>query len=65
MKYTSKLDMTTIPDEVLWAEIGRRRVAKRPEAHGKPKVMRPCPHCGIEFGAREIRVHLPRCPRKR
>lgn len=64
--YTPKLDMSTIPDEVLYAEVGRRRVAKRTEdsGHGHPKVMRPCPHCGKEFGARELRTHRPHCSKR-
>ena len=63
--YTPKLDMSTIPDDVLYAEVGRRRVAKRPEGvGGRPKVNYPCPHCGLEFGARELRKHRPRCPRR-
>jgi hypothetical protein len=27
----------------------------------QPKVMRPCPHCGIKFSAREMRIHKPLC----
>jgi hypothetical protein len=27
----------------------------------REKVMRPCPKCGKEFGARELRDHLPDC----
>jgi hypothetical protein len=64
--YTSKLDMSTVPDDVLYAEVGRRRVAKRPEGvGGRPAVLRPCPHCGHEFGARDLRAHLPHCSKRR
>jgi len=27
----------------------------------RPKVMRPCPKCGKQFGARDLREHKPRC----
>lgn len=28
----------------------------------RPKVLRPCPKgCGKEFGARDLRVHIPKC----
>ena len=63
--YTPTLDMSTIPDEVLYAEVGRRRVAKRPEGvGGRPKVLKECPHCGKDFGARDLRKHVARCPRR-
>lgn len=29
---------------------------------GRPKTKKPCPYCGNEFGARELREHKPRCP---
>jgi hypothetical protein len=64
--WTEKLDMSTIPDEVLFSEIGRRRVAKRdPKNAGPPRVLRPCEWCGKEFGAREMRRHIPHCPKRR
>ena len=28
---------------------------------GRPPVMRPCPHCHIEFSATEMRAHQPAC----
>jgi hypothetical protein len=63
--WTSKLDMSTIPDEVLFAEFGRRRVSKRAEGvGGRPKTLHRCPHCKGEFGARELRAHKPRCPKR-
>jgi hypothetical protein len=30
----------------------------------RPKVLRPCPKCGRPFGARELRKHIPDCPKK-
>ena len=63
--YNPKLDMSSIPDDILYAEVGRRRVAKRPEGvGGRPKVLHECPHCAREFGARDLRKHMPRCPRR-
>jgi hypothetical protein len=29
---------------------------------GRPKHTQPCQWCKIEFGARELRAHRPRCP---
>lgn len=36
----------------------RIRVGRSPRA----KVLKPCPKCGLEFGARELRQHRPVCP---
>jgi hypothetical protein len=64
--YMPRLDMSSIPDDVLYAEVGRRRVAKRPEGvGGRPKILHECPDCHREFGAREIRAHRPQCPKRR
>lgn len=30
---------------------------------GKAKIERPCPFCGEKFGARELREHIPHCPK--
>jgi hypothetical protein len=63
--WTDKLDMSTIPDDVLHAEVGRRRVAHRdPENAGRPRLLRPCKWCKQKFGAREMRVHVPACPKR-
>lgn len=35
---------------------------RRTYGGGRPKKLRPCPHCGARFGAVEFRAHLPRCP---
>lgn len=29
----------------------------------RPKVLKPCPKCGKNFGARELRKHIPTCER--
>jgi hypothetical protein len=31
---------------------------------GPPKVLRPCPFCRKKLGAREMRLHMPRCPKR-
>jgi hypothetical protein len=55
-------DLSHIPDNVLFAEVARRRWERNPEAKGgRPAVPRPCPHCGKEFGGRELRAHAPVC----
>jgi ribosomal protein S26 len=40
----------------------RLSVSQRQHDRGPEKVMRPCDYCGQEFGAREMRLHVPRCP---
>lgn len=59
----SMVDLRKATDEELYAEIERRR-ALRGEVGGRPAVERPCPHCGKEFGARAMRLHLPVCPKR-
>ena len=59
-KWTPDIDPTTIPDEVLKAERARRNSAKRTAygaGSGRPSVMRPCPKCGTEYSAVEMRKH--------
>ena len=34
------------------------------EDRGRPKVMRPCRWCGVEFGARGMITHLRHCDKK-
>ena len=64
--WTDKLDMSTIPSDVLYAEVGRRRVAGRdPENAGRPPIMRACKWCKEKFGAREMRAHVPNCPKRK
>jgi len=48
------------PEADLMSEAARR---SRARARNKPKVMRPCGMCGEMFGAKELRYHLPRCPK--
>jgi RNase P subunit RPR2 len=37
------------------------RINRSRQAPPVPKVLTPCPHCGQEKGARELRLHKPRC----
>jgi hypothetical protein len=61
---TIKKWLTSVPYKHLAAEVGRRNNDKR-RVHGggRPKVLRPCPKCGVQFGARELASH--HCPVKR
>lgn len=47
----------TLPDE--WIKAAHSRVAGR--TGGRPRILRPCPFCKGEFGARELRKHMPVC----
>ena len=49
-------------DEEIFAEAGRRMRARNPQP--TPKVLRPCPYCKKNFGARELRKHIPVCPKR-
>lgn len=40
------------------AAMSRRR---KTFSGGRPKTLRPCPHCGAEMGARELKAHKPHC----
>jgi hypothetical protein len=42
-----------------WIKAAHSRVAGR--RGGRPQVSRPCPYCKKEFGARDLREHMPRC----
>ena len=58
--WTPHFDITTIPDDVLLRESGRRLRARQLRSP-RAKVLRQCPKCGEAFGARELRQHLPQC----
>jgi predicted Zn-ribbon and HTH transcriptional regulator len=49
-----------VPEAVIMSAAAR---ISRSRARNKPKVMRPCGMCGEMFGAKELRDHLPRCPK--
>jgi len=61
MKWKESWELPSIPDEVFWPEVGRRRGQT---GGGKPKTLRPCEFCGEQFGARDMQYHLPRCPKR-
>ena len=58
--WTKGFDMSTVPDEVLFAESARRMRARQKTAP-RAEVLRPCPKCGAPFGARKLRAHIPGC----
>lgn len=62
--WSDSIDLSTVPDDVFTSEWARRQSAKRQTygaGTGRPKTLRPCPNCTKEFGAAELRRHLPRC----
>jgi hypothetical protein len=64
MRYKPTWDIESIPDEVLYPEIGRRNAARRKSAGGfregagrKPEMVR-CPRCGASVSKTEaLRGH--------
>ena len=58
-----KTPLSQYTDEELFAEAARRMRAKQTHLPN-PRVMRPCPKCGIEFSARELKIHKPKCEGK-
>jgi hypothetical protein len=52
-----------VPFDLLATEYNRRvaKMRKASDATGRPRVLRPCPKCGKEFGARALRAHAPGC----
>jgi hypothetical protein len=42
-----------------------RRMRSKQKAPPRAKVLSPCPKCGREFGARELRTHKPKCEGKK
>lgn len=61
-RYSPGWDLSTIPDEKLKSEWGRRTAAQRKTRKGgRPPVLTACPRgCGATGSAREMRAH--RCP---
>ena len=58
-KFPPMIDLSTIPDSVIFAEAARR-MAARPGS-GRQKILKPCPRCGVILGARELRAHRSTC----
>jgi hypothetical protein len=61
-KKNPRTPLSKYTDAEIFAESGRRTAANR-DTPPRAKVLRPCPRCGKEFGARDMRVHLPTCPK--
>lgn len=57
------IDLSKFSTHELASVLGKRRRAKQ-VVPPRAKVLRPCPHCGVELGARELRKHLPGCRRE-
>ena len=57
------VDLAAFSDEDLNAEFMRRiRLKRDPANAGRKKMLKPCPlGCGNEFGARDLRAHIPVC----
>jgi hypothetical protein len=54
--------LASIPTPYLLSEAGKRRRAKQ-TSPPVAEVLRPCPHCGEQLGARKLRKHAPPCRR--
>jgi|1185.fasta_scaffold425349_2 hypothetical protein len=47
------------------SEIGRMLSSLRKDRNGgRKKIFRPCPHCGREFGTRDLREHRKTCTKE-
>ena len=64
MNYRDTWDLSTIPDDLLLAEAGRRRAGMRDVFAGPKKVYHPCIWCKQLFPARVLRKHQGKCPSK-
>jgi hypothetical protein len=61
MKWTDRIDITTVPDPVLYSEVGRRNAARRTvKAGGRPKSTDRCP-CG-KATRRQVEQRKHKCP---
>ena len=58
--WTSEIDPSTVPDDVLKSERARRNMERARTAGaltGRPRIMRRCARCGAEMSATELRRH--------
>ena len=65
MNYRADWNLDSIPEAKLLSAAARRLASKRTDYSantGRPVIRRPCPDCGLEFAAREMRTHRPECP---
>lgn len=49
--------LDTLPISLIRDEIKRRG----PQPRGRQPILRPCPKCGRQYGAMEMRLHKPTC----
>ena len=61
INFTSNWDLTTIPDDLLNSESGRRRRAKGPQSTNLK--LEPCRWCGALLSARQRRRKCVKCGR--
>ena len=61
--WSPDFDLSTIPDHIVHAESARRRRVAQAEPP-RTGIRRPCVFCLELFGAREMRKHLPACPKR-
>lgn len=69
------MDLRTISDKALLAELNARGLGRLSDEllmsevcdrglYGRKKIMKRCPYCETEYGARAMREHRSRCPAK-
>lgn len=67
--WAADIDPGTIPYDVIYSEVGRRRRAMRKTDYapgtGRPKKLSPCKACGRMLGVAEKRGHFKRCPARK
>jgi len=54
---------TPIPPAAIVSEAARINRAKVTRKTGIAPKLRPCPHCGEQFGSAALKQHKPRCPK--
>jgi len=55
-----KNPLSAFTDAEIFHEAAKRMRARQAEPP-RARVLRPCPKCGKPFGARELRIHKPKC----
>jgi len=66
-KYSPTWDLSSIPEEAFWSELGRRRNKlirhRRGGGNGRPLKPTPCPKCGER--CESVRAAGRHCPKNR